>query len=96
MKEVLIYFCIVLLLLTLLSSFGGSIKFVNEPFIDENPARKIPNNEQYYGDSQETFNINNTYTPAPVSPENTVVQPITENDKLIEPFEEVDNTFASV
>lgn len=99
MKNILIYFCVVLLLLTLLSSLGGSIKIVNEPFIDENPARKInnnnnDNNERYYDDSQESFVGTNTYTPAPVPPEDNVT--ITENDKLIEPFEETDNTFASV
>lgn len=98
MKNILICFCVVLLLLTLLSSLGGSTIWVNEPFIDEKPARKVNNNndsnEKYYDESQESFVGTDTYTPAPVSPEDNVT--ITENDKLIEPFEESDNTFASV
>jgi len=95
MKQVLIYFCIVLLLLTLLSSFGGSIKIVNEPFIDENPARKISYND--YGSQQDILVDNTNNIPTPISSENNnIIQPITENDKLIEPFEESDNNFASV
>lgn len=64
MKTLLIVFIVLLFLLTLLSSFGGSIR-PKEPFYDDVPAYEperfeLPNPEHY-----ETFNTNeNGYNPA--------------------------------
>ena len=68
MKNLLIVFIVLLFLLTLLSSFGGSIK-VSEPFYDAKPAYKskeplgydVPNPPRYATfnqptDQQEHFN----------------------------------------
>ena len=63
MKSLLIVFIVLLFLLTLLSSFGGSIK-TSEPFYDANPAYQptappsfdIPHPEKF-----ETFTMNEYY-----------------------------------
>lgn len=42
MRQILIIFGVILVLLILLTTFGGSIK-INEPFFDKKPARKVDN-----------------------------------------------------
>lgn len=74
MKTLLIFFIVLLFLLTLLSSFGGSIR-PKEPFYDDVPAY-TPSGFDVQGATQ-----------GPVNYESPDAEPMTEAMNIVEKFE---------
>lgn len=76
MRTLLIVFIVLLFLLTLLSSFGGSIRHA-EPFYDEMPAEQMP--------SMETFEYGN---PEPPTYDTFTEMPSADMPPVMESYEE--------